>query len=76
MQHMMDRSIDEDIVCNVVSHKLEAFVPEEMSDIRGIARDEVVDANDMMTFGKQPVCNVGAKEPCPAGDDGGDWLFT
>ena len=40
---------------NVVLNKMEILIAGEMADVCGIAGDQIVDGNDTMTFGQQPV---------------------
>ena len=70
MKDVVDAAGEVDELRDVMPNKLEVLVAGEMRDVVGIARDEVVDGNDVMAFGKEAVDEMRAEEAGAAGDDG------
>src|SRR5437764_13919461 len=48
---------------------MEVGIAGEMSDIRHVARDEIVDRDDAMAFGKQTVGKMRPQKTCAPGDN-------
>ena len=54
--------------------ELEAIVADQMGDVVRVARDEVVEADDVVPFGEKPIAEMRAEEARRAGDeDSHDW---
>jgi hypothetical protein len=52
-----------------VLQELEAIVPDEMRDVVRVARDEVVEPNDIVPFGEKAIAEMRAEEARGAGDE-------
>jgi len=70
MEDVVDAAGEVDEVGDVVVDEFEVFVAGEMGDVVGIARDEVVDGDDVVALGEEAVDEMGAEEAGAAGDDG------
>jgi len=70
MEDVVDAPGEVDELRDVMADELEVFVAGEMGDVVRVARDEVVDGDDAMAFGKETVDEMGAEEAGAAGDDG------
>jgi hypothetical protein len=55
MQDRIHFARDEDVVRDIMLVEREIFVSQQVSDIVTIARDEVIQANDLMPFRKKAV---------------------
>ena len=64
-----------DEVRNVMLDETEILVAGEMSDVRRIAGDEVVDRDDAMALRKQPVIKCEPRKPAPPVTTETDWEF-
>ena len=69
VHHDVDGPGHPDEAADVVLDEREARSPEEVLDVGGRARDEVVDAHDLVAAVEQRVGEVRAEEPGTAGDD-------
>ena len=68
MQDEVERTIYVDVIGDVVLDKLESRVAEQMGDVLGPAREEVVHADDFAAFFQQQVAQMRPQETCAAGD--------
>ena len=71
MKDIVHRTIDVGKLGDVVMDETKAGIPDEMCDIRRVAGDEIVDADDPVPFLKQSVTQVRTEEsrsPCDDGD--------
>ena len=50
-------------------YKPEILVPGEMSNVRGVTGDQIVDCDDAMTFSQQLISQVRAQKASAAGHD-------
>ena len=72
VQDEVDRAVDVDVVGDVVLDEREVAV-HQVRDVRGVAGEQVVDADDRVVAIEQRFREVRADEPGRAGDD--DALF-
>ena len=63
MENVIDLVLDQDVTRDVVLDESEILVPAQVRDVRRVPRDEVIDRNDSMTLGEQPVRQMRAEEP-------------
>ena len=68
----MNRPLDVDVVRDVVLDEGEVAI-DEVSDVRGVARQEVVDPDDLVAAIEQRLAQVRSNESRRSGDD--DSLF-
>ena len=68
VQNEVERAIYVDVVGNVVLNKLESRVAEQVGDVFGPAREEVVHADDFAAFFQQQVAEMRPQETRAAGD--------
>ena len=54
---------------DVVPDQLEVWLAEQMADIGLLAREEIVEANDIMPLRNQPFAEMGAEKPGSAGHE-------
>ena len=69
MENVIDLVRDEDVARDVVLDEPEILVAREMRDVRRVPRDEVIDRDDPMPFGEQPIRQMRSQKPRPARDD-------
>ena len=68
MQHVVHRPFDVDVVGDVVLDELEVAVA-QMRDVRDVAGQQVVDADDRVAAIEQRFREMRADEPGGTGDD-------
>ncbi len=56
-------------VRDIVPDELELRVPEQVGDVLGRAGDEVIDRDDLVALGEEPIAEVRPDEPGSAGDE-------
>ena len=54
---------------NIMLDEPEILVPREMSNIRGVPRDQIIDGNDAMTFRQKSIHQMRAEKTRAASDD-------
>lgn len=69
MQNVIERTFDMDIMGDVIMHKGEIRLAEKMRDVIGVARDEVIHADNIMTFGYEAVTKMASEKSGSAGDE-------
>ena len=69
VEDRVDRAVDVDVVGDVVLDEVEAPVAEQVGDVARMAGRQVVERDDVVAIGQQPVRQVRADEAGPAGDD-------
>src|ERR1043165_9608509 len=69
-QYVIDRSLDVNVVRDVVLDEREAVVAEEVRDVRRAAGDEVVDADHFVAAREKELAEVRAEEAGAARDQG------
>src|SRR5207237_7606931 len=60
----------ENEIGNVVLDELVIFIPRQVSDVRVVARNEIVDRDDTMTFRQKSVSQMRPQKTGAPGDDG------
>lgn len=68
MQDVVDPALHVYILGHVVLDKRKPLVSEEMGDIVHVARDQVVHADDVMSFFDKKIAEVASEEARPAGN--------
>ena len=68
MEDRVDGAVEEDVLRHVVEDEAELPVPGEVRDVPLVARDQVVEADDLVTVGQEPVREVAPEEPRATGD--------
>ena len=68
MQHVVDRPVDLDRLGDVVLDERKCGLLEQVGDVPPVAGQQVVDADDLVAVGEEPLAQVRADEPRPAGD--------
>jgi hypothetical protein len=58
-----------DGVGDVVTDAFEMVVPEKMADVVLAAREKIVEAQDVLSFGEKPLAEVRSEETGAAGDE-------
>ena len=58
MKDEVDRTVDEEVVRDVVPDELEPRVPRQMGNVLCASRDQIVDADDIMSLGGQPIAKM------------------
>ena len=66
MEHVVDRPVDRDRLGDVVLDEAEARPFEQVGDVPAVAGQQVVDADDLVPLGEEPLAEVGADKPRPA----------
>ena len=56
-------------LCDVVADQLEVRAVEQMGDVRLLAGEKIVQADDVMPSLQQPFAEVGAEKTGPAGNE-------
>jgi hypothetical protein len=69
VQHGVERAIDVDVLADVVLDEAKALMPKQVGDVVHVASNEVVHADDGVTFGNEPVAQVRPQEAGGAGDE-------
>jgi hypothetical protein len=65
----------ENEIGNVVLDEMEILVAREVANVRGVARDQVVDRDDAMAFRQQPIDQVRTQKTRATSDDGNGIRF-
>ena len=68
MQDEVERAIYVDVVGDIVLDKLESRMAEQVGDVLGPAREEVVHADNFVAFFQQQVAKVRPQETRAAGN--------
>lgn len=68
MQDRIDLARDENIVRDIMLAKGELLISQKMGDVVAVARDEIVQPDHLVPFGKKAIGQVRAKEPRCSGD--------
>ena len=80
MKDVVDAAGEVDELRDVMADELEVLVTGEMGDVVGVARNEIVNGDDVMAFGEETVDKMGAEEAGAAGDNGdgsgGGWCHA
>ena len=74
MKDMLHRSFDKNIVCYIVIEESETFMTEQMGNVRYIAGDKVIDANDIVPFHKKAITEMRTEETGTSGDNANGFL--
>ena len=69
MEDVVDISIDEEIVCDVVLNELELRLSSQMGDVCRATGDQVVDADDRVPLRDEAITEMRAEKPGTAGDN-------
>src|SRR5512143_731762 len=69
MQDRIHGAVEIDVLRDVVQDEAELPVPEEVSDVPFVARDEIVEADDLVPFGEEAVGQMAPEESRGSGDD-------
>ena len=69
MQYAVESAVDVRVGGDVVAQETEAVVPHQVRDILRMARDEVVEADDVVALGKEAVAEVRSEKTGRAGDE-------
>ena len=70
MENVVHGAGEIDVLRDIVMDELEVRVAGEMGDVVGVARDEIVDGDDAVAFGKQAVGEMGAEKTSAASHNG------
>src|SRR5438309_9937723 len=69
MEDAVDAAFDIEVLADVVVTEREPWVAEQVGDVVGASRQQVVKADDMQTALQKTIAEVGADETGPSGDD-------
>ena len=69
MEDIVERALNVDVVSDIVLHKTEAGIPEVAGDVIRPARQQVVHTDDIVTFVKKAVGQVGPNKAGTTGDE-------
>ena len=69
MKDVVDLPRDEDVVGDVVLNKLEIGVAGEVLDVAHVSGNQVVDSDDLVAFGEEPIGKMRPEEPSTSGDN-------
>jgi hypothetical protein len=69
VQHGVDGAVDGERLADVLLQEGEAGVLEERGQVRPVARQEVVEADDLVAPSEEELAEVRRQEPGRAGDD-------
>src|SRR5271166_2929792 len=70
MEHVLHRAVDLHRLGDVVLQKPEAGVIGQMIYVPPRSRQQIVDADDLMPFGKEALAKMRANKPGSSSDDG------
>ena len=70
MEDRVDGPVEVDVLRDVVVDEAELPVAREVRDVAHVARDEVVEADDLVALGEEAVGEVAAEEAGGSRDDG------
>jgi hypothetical protein len=73
VQHVVDRAGDVDVLGDVNSDQSEAVVLEQVLDVRRRAGQEVVETDDLIAIGQEPLTTPRAQPAVAANESGWPW---
>jgi peptidylamidoglycolate lyase len=60
---------DINVIRHVMLDETEVWIPRQMLNIPDIARQQAVDADDLVTLGQESICEMRSKKACGTGDN-------
>ena len=70
MEDPVDRTVDIEIVRDVIGLVAEPLVGEAANEVVDASREQGVEAEDLPPFGQEPLTEMGAEEPRPTRHQG------